>query len=348
MNYGSELIKDGISSFVLMRLYLFGKYEGLLNLDAECASALTYPEKNIEKAIELIPSYLASFYSSDEQERKEMEFLFLAWMRQKGYDLVKYVPDYDLKEFALNMEGEYPTEDIERFVARFLKEVASYESVMESSMRLLLCGKPYCSADVEISGAKSFDGALALIPKYLDFLVTDFERYYLCEGSADLDQSLHLIMEDMREANYSEEDRLRFAYAWFKEMEAQGKMSLALIAVYLSGRFQYTWYPSKNSTDISLIDLKNPEKALSIIPAYIEYAVKYYDPCWDDGVTINPVRLLENYLIPIILNAEYSQGEIEKFRSEFLEEAIKRSDFKIEYEPEANVCASMDFADSPF
>jgi hypothetical protein len=108
----------GISKFALMRLYLFGEYEGVLCLGTDDIYNLSYPEeKNIEKAIELIPSYLASAYSAKDKEKEEMETLSILWMREKGYDLLKYMPDYDLQELALNMEGiGYSQEELNRFV----------------------------------------------------------------------------------------------------------------------------------------------------------------------------------------------------------------------------------------
>jgi hypothetical protein len=163
--------------------------------------------------------------------------------------------------------------------------VSSYEKVLESSMRLLICGKPYYHSNSEVLGYKNFEKALGFIPEYIHFFTTDYEKYYLCEGTACLDERLHYIMQDMRELNISEAEQLRFAYAWFKEIELQGKMSLALMAVYLSGRFLYDGYQKR--TDVLLSELKSFEKALSIMPAYITYTLSYSDPAWDDGVGIH-------------------------------------------------------------
>ena len=316
----------GISNFALMRLYLFGEYEGLLCLGTDDAYNLTYPEeKNIEKAIGLIPSYLASVYSVDDKEKVEMEALSILWMREKGYDLLKYVPDYDLQELVLNMEEiGYSREELNRFVSCFLKEVSAYEKVLESSMRLLLCGKPYYHSSSEILGYKNFEKALGFIPEYINFFTTDYEKYYLCEGTACLDERLNCIIEDMRELNFSEEEQLQFAYAWFKGIESQGKISLALIAVYLSGRFQYKGNTQKEGTVILLPELKSFEKALSIIPAYIEYAVRYSDPAWDDGVGIHLGRMLDKYLLPTMQEAGYEKREIDIFKTAFSAEVKKQ------------------------
>ena len=90
------------------------------------------------------------------------------------------------------------------------------------------------------------------IPEYINFFTSDYEKYYLCEGTACLDERLHWIMQDMRELNISEAEQLRFAYAWFRGIESQGKISLALMPLYLSGRFRYRWNTPKESTDLLL------------------------------------------------------------------------------------------------
>ena len=99
---------------------------------------------------------------------------------------------------------------------------------------------------------KNIEKAIALIPEYINFYTTDYEKRYLGEGTACLDERLHLIMQEMRVEGYGEEEQSRFAYACFKGIESQGKMSLALMAVYLSGRFQYRGNVAQESTDILL------------------------------------------------------------------------------------------------
>ena len=69
---------------------------------------------------------------------------------------------------------------------------------------------------------------------------------------------------------------------------------------------------------------KSFEKALSIIPAYIEYAVRYSDPAWDDGVGIHLGRMFDNYLLPAMQEAGYEEREIGVFKTAFLDEIKKR------------------------
>ena len=306
--------KVGISNFALMRLYLFGEYEGLLCLGADDAYNLTYPEeKNLEKAIGLIQAYFTSIYSD---KAEEMECIFIQWMQAMGYDLDKYIADYELKELVRAMEKvRYTQEEINRFAESYINKMMSYEKVVASSMDLHLFGKPYTSVNVDIPTAKNFEIALAFIPEYINFYTTDYEKYYLSEGTACLDEKLHDIIQRMRIERYGEEEQLRFACAWFKGIESQGKISLALIAVYLSGRFQYKGNTQKEGTVILLPELKSFEKALSIIPAYIEYAVKYSDPAWDDGVGIHLGRMFDKYLLPTMQEAGYGEREIDIFRA---------------------------------
>ena len=201
---------------------------------------------------------------------------------------------------------------------------------------------------------KNIKKAIALIPEYINFYTTDYEKRYLGEGTACLDERLHLIMQEMSIEGYGEEERLRFAYAWFKGIESQGKISLALMAVYLSGRFQYKGNTQKEGTVILLPELKSFEKALSIIPAYIEYAVRYSDPAWDDGVGIHLGRMLDKYLLPTMQEAGYEKREIDIFKTAFLDEVEKQglSEYFVgdadEKAEDKNVIKVTDFTDMPF
>ena len=201
---------------------------------------------------------------------------------------------------------------------------------------------------------KNLEKAIALICEYINFYTTDYEKYYLCEGTACLDERLNCIIEDMRELNFSEEEQLQFAYAWFRGIESQGKISLTLMAVYLSGRFQYKGNTQNEGTDILLPELKSFGKALSIIPAYIEYAVRYSDPAWDDGVGIHLGRMLDKYLLPTMQEAGYEKREIDIFKTAFSAEVEKQgfSDYFMDDADEKgedkNVIKVTDFTDMPF
>ena len=338
---GEQYLKENIETILLTRtksedekikqsakmdllwLYLAGMFRVG---DFEMAS---FSGKNLQKAIALLPSHFSSIYS-DKQE--EMEYIFIQRMQTMGYDLDKYIADYELEEFVRAMEKVgCAQEEINHFAESYINEMMSYEKVVASSMNLRLFGKPYTSVNVDIPSAKNFDVAVAFIPEYINFYTTDYEKHYLSEGIACLDEKLHDIIQRMRVEGYSEEEQLRFAYAWFNGIESQGKISLSLMAVYLSGRFNYKGYP--NTTDILLPKLKSFEMALAVIPKYIEYSLNYYNAFWDDGVGINPKRLLENYIIPTMQESGYEDEKIELFRSKFLEE-VERLGI---YEDEDNI-----------
>ena len=60
LNYWVDEV--GISNFILMRLYLFGEYNGPLHLGDEVDESLQFSEeKNIEKAIAFIPEHVKFF-----------------------------------------------------------------------------------------------------------------------------------------------------------------------------------------------------------------------------------------------------------------------------------------------
>ena len=125
------------------------------------------------------------------------------------------------------------------------------------------------------------------------------------------------------------------------------------MTVYLSGRFQYRWNTPKESTDLLLPELKSFEKALSIIPAYIEYAVRYSDPAWDDGVGIHLGRMLDKYLLPTMQEAGYEEREMAIFRAAFLDEIEKQGlldyfIYETKEEEDENAIKVTDFADMPF
>ena len=103
-----------------------------------------------------------------------------------------------------------------------------------------------------------------------------------------------------------------------------------------------------------LPELKSFEKALSIIPAYIEYAVRYSDPTWDDGVGIHLGRMLDKYLLPTMQEAGYEKREIDIFKTAFLDEVEKQglSDYFVcdadKESADENVIKVVDFSDMPF
>ena len=93
---------------------------------------------------------------------------------------------------------------------------------------------------------------------------------------------------------------------------------------------------------------------MSIILAYIEYAVRYSDPAWDDGVGIHLGRMLDKYLLPTMKESGYEEYEIDIFKTAFSDEVEKQgffdyfvcdADEKVEVE---NVSKVIDFGDKPF
>ena len=63
---------------------------------------------------------------------------------------------------------------------------------------------------------------------------------------------------------------------------------------------------------------------MSIILAYIEYAVRYSDPAWDDGVGIHLGRMLDKYLLPTMQEAGHEEKEINIFKTAFSDEVEKQ------------------------
>jgi len=307
--------------FVKLRLYLFGEYDGpLSSQDTHGQVVRSAEEKSLDKAIALLPTYFSSMYAEDALERENMAFLFTeGYMRPRGYAIFQYVPDIELWELTDDMQkAEYPQKEIEAFATCFVKEMMHYEKVFRSSMTLLLFGKHISGVDIDIPETKKFEKALSLIPDYVDFLTGADAINYFSEGFVDLDATLYSLIQKMRESNYSQEVEVRFASAWFDAIEAQGKLSLMVMRLYLFGRFQYTGKVHK-TVEILNPKWKNFEKALAIIPRYIAYMKNYDDPRWDDGVCLSPKRTLENYLVPEMCEFGYSDSEIKEFSAKWLD-----------------------------
>lgn len=344
----------GIHNFIWMRLYLFGEYNGPMYMGGEGEEYLRFPEKkNLEDAINLIPEYFKSIYASDKKEREEMEFFFTrVWLPETGYFLESYLPDLELKELVEKMrEDGYHEKDISWFATKFVEQLLSYEDIFYSSMYLRLFGKQSSGVDVDIPNIKNFEEAISLIPEYITFLTTVYESNYI-EGTADLDEALHEYIQAMRRESFGKGEQLRFAAAWLNAIEMQGKISLNLMAVYLSGQFKYKGY--KFETKIALPEKKSLEKALSIIPEYIQYLIRYSHPCWDDGVGIYPTDTLAKELIPTMREAGYEESEIDIFRAAFLSEIEKQefSDYFVYDQDEESIeeeeDRSIDFKDMLF
>ena len=316
-------MKAEFKNFILMRLYLFGEYNGPRHRGDDCGGNSQFSKKkNLESAINLIPDYFKSIYSSDEKEQEEMEFLFANEMIGKGYHLECYLPDIELKELIAEMRCTgYTEEEISRFATSFIEWLLAFERIFYSSMYLCLFGKHSSGVEVNISHIKNLEEAILLIPEYINFLTTVYERDYIM-GTADLDEALYEFIQIMCREGFSEEEQLRFATAWLNAIESHDKMSLNVMEVYLSGHFKYGG--GRYKIDISFSNKKNLEKALSIIPAYVDYVVRYYDPCWDDGAEISPTRVLAKKLIPTMREAGYEEREIAIFRMAFLAEIEKQ------------------------
>ena len=290
---------NAIAKTILYFLYRDGKY---IDLIYSADVVITAPELNTKEKYGAFVAENAGFVKEyNLEERKSGEI-------------------YDQLEEIFELDDE-PT------FSYWVEEVGISNFAL---MDLYLFGKysgPLCLESDDVytliyPEEKNLEKAIALICEYINFYTTDYEKHYLSEGTACLDERLHLIMQEMRIEGYGEEEQSRFAYAWFKGIESQGKMSLALMAVYLSGRFQYEGYQKR--TDILLLELKSFKKALSIIPAYIEYAVRYSDPAWDDGVGIHLGRMLDKYLLPTIQEAGHEEKEINIFKTAFSDEVEKQ------------------------
>ena len=119
--------------------------------------------------------------------------------------------------------------------------------------------------------------------------------------------------------------------------------------------FHYTRLEDiKESTNVLLPELKSFKKALLIIPKYIDYAVKYSNPAWDDGVGIHLGRMFDKYLLRTMQEAGYGEREMDMFRAAFLDEIEKQGllDCFIyetkEEEEDESVTKVVDFSDMPF
>lgn len=311
---------NNFTNFAMMRIYLFGKYEGPMAFLTDEAEAWHFSEeKSLEKAIKHIPSYLASMYGEGDDCQLLM-FQHDWYMMDKGYYVRKYVPEQELFELVSDMKrAGYGDCEIVQFTTEFVKGIQEHEKVFYSSMYLYLFGTLQGKHEilVDIPEIKNFEQAIAFVPDYVDFLATTYEKDYLDEGTADLDDELYKIVRKMNAENFRGEDIERFACAWFEAIYAQHKITLMLPHIYLFGKFEHSIWSNKDKVVIMLSEQKNFEKALKIIPTYIEYMINYYQTWWDEGVRLCPQKTLDIVVNKMREFGEYTEGDIAELVSKW-------------------------------
>lgn len=297
------------SLFVQLRLCLFGEYNGPLTAQDTVGQTLKNPNaKSLEKALALLPTYFAYTYA--EENADEVEYLFTdGYMRPMGYDLYRYLPDFELKALVEDMQNYgYSREEISAFATAFVKEMLPYEPVFESAMTLHLFGLHQSGIPIALPGIQDFEKALALIPSFVEFLGGANLENYTHEGVTDLGKELRFYISNMAAKGYGEKDLIRFATAWIDAMEDQDKMGLALMRIYLFGAFPYS-ADGKEYT-LPLEGKKNFQKALSIVHAFVEYVKAYYNDNGQDAAD----HILNKSLLPEMEKTGYAEQEMQRFR----------------------------------
>ena len=87
----------------------------------------------------------------------------------------------------------------------------------------------------------------------------------------------------------------------------------------------------------------NYEKAIALIPSYMDFLSCYFNPAWNDGVRISPEIQLERFILPKMIERGYSNEKIEKYCSAWRQSANSYSDSHRE-DGENNVVGHSDFA----
>ena len=340
---------DRYNIFVRMRLYLFGEYCGPLNTNSEAAELIKIPNaKDLNLAIATIPDYFAAMYSENVQVRNDMAFMFIeGYMRPLGYDLSRYIPDIELTEFVKGMVSHgYTEEQISVFATCFVTAMMQYEKVFESSMYIKLFGRHSCGTRIDNPNVGNFEMAISAIPEYIDFLTSEYERNYLAEGSVDLDEMLNKLIKTMRAEKLGQNKEMRFVRAWFDAIELLKKVSLKLMNLYLFGEFHYV---DGTSEDVRILmpEKLDYEKAVALIPSYVDFLSDYFNPAWDDGVRISPDIQLERFIVPEMIEHGYLNEKIEKYCLIWCQSANSCLDLHNKHY-ENNIVVCSDFADSPF
>jgi hypothetical protein len=181
-----------------------------------------------------------------------------------------------------------------------------------------LFGEHMSGARMDIDGLGDFEKAIALLPKYVDF-IAKFDRVpdeYT--NKFDPDSVLYGLIKDMRNHDFSKEQISRFASEWMRAMEQTDNASHMRMYAYLFDEFSHATYPPESRYKlvydiIPLNGLKSFERALEHIPEWIEYmnSPEHYDFVQPPDICVNEVTLK-------MRECGYTDTEVEEFNARVL------------------------------
>jgi hypothetical protein len=239
----------GIEESMLLDFYLLGQYQA----NPEAPVVMARAKKDFARALEALPRLIFASEIYD-------------------YDLALQKLVCDMRKVG------YSEDEITIFVTRYvtvLWDIIEAE-VWYSSMHMQLFGEHMSGARMDIDGLGDFEKAIALLPKYVDF-IAKFDRVpdeYT--NKFDPDSVLYGLIKDMRNHDFSKEQISRFASEWMRAMEQTDNASHMRMYAYLFDEFSHATYPPESRYKlvydiIPLNGLKSFERALEFIPKWVEY-----------------------------------------------------------------------------
>ena len=243
----------GIEESMLLDFYLLGQYQA----NPEAPVVMARAKKDFARALEALPRLIFASEIYD-------------------YDLALQKLVCDMRKVG------YSEDEITIFVTRYvtvLWDIIEAE-VWYSSMHMQLFGEHMSGARVDIDGLGDFKKAIALLPKYVDF-IAKFDRVpdeYT--NKFDPDSVLYGLIKDMRNHDFSKKQISRFASEWMRAMEQTDNASHMRMYAYLFDEFSHATYPPESRYKIvydiiPLNGLKSFERALEFISKWVQYMNSY-------------------------------------------------------------------------
>ena len=207
------------------------------------------------------------------------------WLREARL----YDADITLQELVHGMRKVgYAEADVSLFATRFVQERG--DALWYSTMGMQLFSEHMSGAHIDLPGLGDFERAVSLLPTYVDHIVHFDKMVNEYSNRFDPDGVLYSLIVKMRKHDFPEERISRFATEWLRAMEQTGNVCYMRMFAYLFGEFAHTNYPKEDHFEprrdvIALMDIKNLEKALDYVPAWMAFlndgGVQYdfgYDP----------------------------------------------------------------------
>ena len=300
--------KKNLVCEAFMSIYLFGKYE--------------FNRYGKDRTFDF--SYKKSFSAA-----KSFIHTYVMWLEDVYSSNCVYIKDYYDPDLVLNnfvrkmrASRQYSDTEISEFATIWMREMLKQNKAFYSLMYMRLFEEHFGGTSVNIDGVKNFDAALALIPKYLEYIFSYYGLDDECPGKFDPDCELYDLSAVMRKRGYTEDEINTFVTRWVNAAIASGHPCNSTMNAYLLGQFIF----KHEDVRIDLTEnVKSFEHALEYIPMWLEFlcdqSIQYHYGYSPTDIIDLVIRMHEN---------EYSDMEIELLLSKFVEALSNISPYEVQ------------------